>query len=115
MAVPIIIGANIGTSVTNTIVAFTQISDRETFRRAFSAATVHDMFNWCAVLVFLPIEVATGVLEFLSLKTAEGLLGNSASEVKILKYITEPFTDLIVQVGYETSTKIIKLQDHVFW
>ena len=32
VAVPIVIGANIGTSVTNTIVAMTQIADKEAFR-----------------------------------------------------------------------------------
>ena len=32
MAVPIVIGANIGTSVTNTLVAMTQVNDKNTFR-----------------------------------------------------------------------------------
>ena len=39
-AIPIIMGANIGTSVTGVLVAVTQAGDRETFERAFSAATV---------------------------------------------------------------------------
>ena len=34
MAVPIVIGANIGTSVTNTLVAMTQVNDKNTFRDA---------------------------------------------------------------------------------
>jgi Na+/phosphate symporter len=33
LAVPIIMGTNIGTSVTNTLVAMTQAGDRSTFRR----------------------------------------------------------------------------------
>ena len=53
-------GANIGTSVTNTIVAMTESADRNMFRLAFAGATVHDMFNWLAVLVLLPLECATG-------------------------------------------------------
>lgn len=53
-------GANIGTSVTNTIVALGQMSDKGEFRRAFAGATVHDMFNWLTVIVLLPLEVATG-------------------------------------------------------
>lgn len=57
LAIPIIMGANIGTSVTNTIVSFTQISDRNEFRRAFAAATVHDMFNWLTVITLFIIEV----------------------------------------------------------
>ncbi|UYV62402.1 SLC34A2 [Cordylochernes scorpioides] len=60
-------GANIGTSVTNTIVALTQVQEREEFRRAFAAATIHDMFNWLTVLVLLPLEMATGEYSFGSL------------------------------------------------
>lgn len=59
-AIPIIMGANIGTSVTNTIVSLAQSTQRDEFRRAFGGATVHDMFNWLTVLVFLPLEVACG-------------------------------------------------------
>ena len=51
-----VMGANIGTSVTNTIVSITQIGDRTEFSRAFAAATVHDIFNWLTVIVLLIIE-----------------------------------------------------------
>jgi sodium-dependent phosphate cotransporter len=64
-AIPIIMGANIGTSVTNTIVSLAQSPNRDEFRRAFGGATVHDMFNWLSVFVLLPLEIATGEeLEF---------------------------------------------------
>ena len=53
-------GANIGTTVTNTIVSLAQAGNRNEFRRAFGGAVVHDMFNWLAVAVFLPLEVITG-------------------------------------------------------
>ena len=46
LAIPIVMGANIGTSVTGIIVSVSQAGDRKAFRRAFAAATVHDMFNW---------------------------------------------------------------------
>ena len=59
-AIPIIMGVNIGTSLTNTIVSLAQSSDRQQFRRAFAAATVHDMFNWLTVIVLLPLEMITG-------------------------------------------------------
>ncbi len=61
-AVPMIMGANIGTTVTNTIVSVAHIRRSEEFRRAFAAATMHDFFNVIAVAVLLPIEVATGFL-----------------------------------------------------
>ena len=60
LSIPIIMGANIGTSVTNTLVSMGEISHRNDFRRAFAGATVHDMFNWLSVLVLLPLKVATG-------------------------------------------------------
>lgn len=59
-AIPIVMGANIGTSVTNTIVSMGQITDKNDFRRAFAGATVHDVFNWLTVLVLLPLEVISG-------------------------------------------------------
>lgn len=65
-AIPIIMGANIGTSVTNTIVSMGQVARREEFERAFAGATVHDFFNWLAVLILLPLELATGLLSHLS-------------------------------------------------
>ena len=57
IAIPMIMGANIGTSITNTLVAMTQIGNKDEFERAFAAATVHDLFNWCTVLVIFTIEV----------------------------------------------------------
>lgn len=57
IAIPMIMGANIGTSVTNTFVAMTQIGNKNEFELAFSAATVHDMFNWSTVLLLFTIEV----------------------------------------------------------
>ncbi|KAH7986644.1 hypothetical protein HPB52_024828 [Rhipicephalus sanguineus] len=57
-AVPIIMGANVGTSVTNTMISLMHVKRRDEFRRGFAAATVHDIFNWLTVLVLLPIEVA---------------------------------------------------------
>jgi len=59
-AIFIIMGANIGTSVTNTIVSVGQAGQRNEFRRAFAGATVHDMFNWLSVVCILPIEWLTG-------------------------------------------------------
>lgn len=61
-AIPIIMGANIGTTVTNTIVSLAHVSRPEEFRRAFAGATVHDYFNWLAVLILLPLEIQTGYL-----------------------------------------------------
>jgi len=67
VAVPIIMGANIGTSVTNTLVSFGHVGDPREFKRAYAAATVHDFFNLMAVCVFLPLQAATNFLGRLAL------------------------------------------------
>ena len=61
-AVPMIMGANIGTTATNTIVSIAHMGRPDEFRRAFAVATCHDAFNFLAVLVLLPLEIATGFL-----------------------------------------------------
>ena len=68
-AVPMIMGANIGTTVTNTIISIGYVNRDNEFRRAFSAATVHDFFNLLAVIILFPLEVAFGFVE----KSATGL------------------------------------------
>ncbi len=62
-AVPMIMGANIGTTVTNTIVSLAHMGRKEEFRRAFAVATCHDFFNFIAVALLLPLELATGFLQ----------------------------------------------------
>lgn len=61
-SVPIVMGANIGTTVTNTFASLGSIRRVEEFRRAFTGATMHDVFNLLSVLVLLPLELATGFL-----------------------------------------------------
>ena len=55
-------GANIGTSVTNTIVSMAHSGDRLELERAFSGATVHDMFNMLTVVTLLPLEIIIGAM-----------------------------------------------------
>ena len=56
-AIPMIMGANIGTTVTNTIVSVGHINRGNEFRRAFAASTVHDFFNILSVLILFPLEM----------------------------------------------------------
>ncbi|GAA0412704.1 Na/Pi symporter [Cocleimonas flava] len=63
VAVPMVMGANIGTSITNTIVSLGHVRAKEEFKRAFAAATVHDFFNLFSVVIFLPLEIMFGFLE----------------------------------------------------
>ena len=81
-AVPMIMGANIGTTITNTLVSVGHVRQSAAFRRAFAAATVHDFFNLICVAVFLPLELLTGFLSKPALYLAEVLAGAPGAEYK---------------------------------
>ncbi|XP_062574632.1 sodium-dependent phosphate transport protein 2B-like [Saccostrea cucullata] len=110
LSIPIIMGSNIGTSVTNTIVSLGEITHRDDFRRAFAGATVHDMFNWLSVIVLLPLEIATGYLYYVSGAIVESLqLGTYKDANKdLLKAVTKPFTKLIIQIDSSKISMIAK-------
>jgi len=114
-AIPMIMGANIGTSVTNTIVSIGQIGNRDEYRRAFAGATVHDCFNLLTVALLLPLEAITGFLMHLSkgLVDAFGITDDQdkGSKVDFLKVITKPVTSRLVQVDKKLVTSVAKEKD----
>jgi sodium-dependent phosphate cotransporter len=57
IAVPMVMGANIGTTVTNTIASLGFLRQPENFERAFAAATIHDFFNLLALAILFPLEI----------------------------------------------------------
>ena len=69
-AIPIVMGANIGTSVTNTLVSLGHVTRGQEFARAFAASTVHDFFNILAVILIFPLQMATNFLGVLSSQIA---------------------------------------------
>jgi sodium-dependent phosphate cotransporter len=77
-AVPMVMGANIGTTVTNTLASLGYLRRSSEFRLAFAGATMHDFFNLLTVLVLLPIEIATGFLSRWAIDLA-GLLRENAA------------------------------------
>jgi len=68
-----VFGANIGTSVTNTIVALGSMGDSDQLERAFAGATVHDIFNYSAVCIIFPIELITHYLYYLTKAMVSGV------------------------------------------
>lgn len=62
-AIPIVMGANMGTTLTSTIVSMGYITKTKEFRRAVSAGTVHDFFNIIMVIILFPIEMKYHLLE----------------------------------------------------
>lgn len=95
-AIPIIIGANIGTSVTNIIVSLGHIRHPPSFRRAFAGALVHDFFNVLAASLIFPAEwivriiTGKGFLERLGEWTAGALVGSSGAEFDLIDRILDP-------------------------
>jgi solute carrier family 34 (sodium-dependent phosphate cotransporter) len=81
LAVPMIMGANIGTTITNTLASLGAIRRSEEFRRGFAAATVHDFFNIAAVAVLLPIELLTGFLSESAQWLTDRLRGADVTEL----------------------------------
>ncbi len=81
LAVPMIMGANIGTTVTNTLASLGNIRRPREFQLGFSAAIVHDFFNLAAVAILLPLELATGWLVGVSTWLTDRLRGAEVSEV----------------------------------
>ena len=81
LAIPMIMGANIGTTVTNTLASLGSLRRADEFQRAFAAAIVHDFFNLFAVAILLPLELATG------------FLGQTAGWL----------TDALTEAGFETN------------
>ncbi|MDX1583926.1 MAG: Na/Pi symporter [Thermoanaerobaculia bacterium] len=88
-AVPMIMGANIGTTVTNTLVSLGHIGRKQEFQRAFAAATCHDFFNYFGVLILLPLELMTGFMRRAAESMTELLLGFGTSGVEYESPIKE--------------------------
>ena len=103
-AFPIIVGANVGTSVTNTTASLVLYRERRPLRRAFCVAAMHDIFNILTAILVLSLEyISGGLMEKLTLV----FVGNSRSppvvnlyKLKSLSFnaITEPVVDTVVQL-----------------
>mgnify|MGYP006266676395 CR=1 FL=1 len=65
-AIPMVMGANVGTTFTSNIVALGFITKKREFRKAISAGTVHDLFNILVVLILFPMELSYQFLSKLS-------------------------------------------------
>jgi sodium-dependent phosphate cotransporter len=61
-AIPMVMGSNIGTCVTSLIVALGNMGTPKAYKRGFSTASSHVIFNIVSALLFLPLEIETGIL-----------------------------------------------------
>ncbi|MEW5838395.1 MAG: Na/Pi cotransporter family protein [Pseudomonadota bacterium] len=98
MAIPMIMGSNMGTTVTNTLAALGNIGQGEAFNRSFSAATVHDFFNFITILIFLPIEMLFHPLEKLAVWLSQYFQGSgdaSMNDFDVIRLITRPVINAV--------------------
>lgn len=110
-AIPIIMGANIGTTITNTLVSFGHITKRIEFRRAFPAGIVHDIFNVSTVLVLFPLEMQFGLIQKSAIWLEKGFSGAGGLKMfNPLKTILEPAISFIDALfSYLPYSKILML------
>ncbi|MFB3050451.1 MAG: Na/Pi symporter [Acidimicrobiia bacterium] len=115
-AVPMVMGANIGTTVTNTLASLGHVRQSAYFERAFAAATVHDYFNLLSVAILLPLEVAFGLISRIANRLADLVedilpeVGGGSSPIK--SAISAPVTwmaDTIESLGWSAAEGAILL------
>ncbi len=98
IAIPMVMGSNIGTTITNTIVSLGHVRDGNEFKRAFAAATIHDFFNLICVVVFLPLEIMFGFFQKLGAYLASFMVGGdsvSISGFNFMKPLVSPPVKMI--------------------
>lgn len=111
LAIPIVMGANIGTTTTNTIVSMGHVTRKLEFERAFAASTVHDYFNILAAITILPIEVYFHPVQKTA-QWAERIFEGSGgmSMASPLKAMVKPFSEFVSgAVPYEVPLILLSL------
>ncbi len=109
-AIPIVLGANVGTSVTNTIVSLGHVARKDEFGRAMGAATVHDFFNLLAVTIFFPLELIFGFLSTSSAALTRGVTGVGGAELfDFVGNLTGPVVDGLVRLLQNSGALVLIL------
>lgn len=109
-AIPVMLGANIGTSVTNSIVSLGHLNNREEFQRAFTGAMVLDYFNIIVVIIFLPIELTTRLLSWSATQLTNAFVGIGVIELfNPIDVVVEPIAEFIVDLTQETGWIVLAI------
>ena len=96
LAVPLIMGANIGTTTTNTLVSMGHVTRPVEFQRAFAASTVHDFFNVLAAITILPIEIVFHPVQKMAVFLQGAFAGaGGMSLANPLKAVIKPLADAV--------------------
>ena len=111
-AIPMVMGANIGTTVTNTLVSFGHVRREQEFKRAFAASTMHDFFNLIAVLALFPLQLATGFLTKMSITATDLIISTGFTATKpnspikaAIKWGANLITDFMSNISFIDNLK----------
>lgn len=111
-AVPIVLGANIGTTLTSTLVSLSYVMDNKEFRRALSAGISHDVFNILSVVLLFPLEIYFGFLSKIAAHIAGWFASDNSFEGPIVynRMFTRTWTDWLVdQINLPLVAMIISI------
>jgi solute carrier family 34 (sodium-dependent phosphate cotransporter) len=113
-AVPIIMGANVGTTITSTIVSLSFITKKKEFRRAVTAGTYHDFFNILTVVILFPLEYYFGFLSGLSQAMANFFFVQpkepTVTHFSLLGNLFDPFIQFLIRtINYDFLLVIIAI------
>jgi len=127
LAIPIIMGANIGTSVTNMLVSYGHVGDSDEFERAFATSVVHDFFNVLAVVVLFPLQYFFNILGVMASLMSNAFVGIGGVKLfnplgviikpvakAIMHYISVPWLGIVVSlillfIALRYIVKVMKL------
>lgn len=111
-AVPIVLGANIGTTLTSTLVSLSYLMNKKEFRRALSAGISHDLFNILAVIFLFPLEIYFGFLSKTASHIADWFASDNSFEGPIVynRMFTRSWTEWVVtQIGQPVVSMILSI------
>jgi sodium-dependent phosphate cotransporter len=110
-AVPIVLGANIGTTLTSTLVSLSYLMDKKEFRRALSAGISHDFFN-ITVILLCPLEIYFGFLSKMAAHIADWFAADNSFEGPIVynRMFTRSFSEWVdLQIDSTLVTVILSI------
>ena len=96
-AVPLIMGANIGTTITSTFVSIGFISLGKEYKRAVAASTSHDFFNILTVAILFPLEYYFNFLSGLSRNLTDWIFDPASPKNTVVnKFFGNPLSEFLV-------------------
>lgn len=103
MGIFVIMGANIGTTLTSDIISLSYITSKRKFRLALSAGVIHDFFNILTTIIIFPLEYyykilsgsAMYITKYLGMKATTADLADTKPVYSIIKPLTVGIANLI--------------------